>query len=382
VCITAIAVSSLVALGACGDDSSGSSGSGGSGSGLPATIPVAVIVPTTGPLALYGNQVVAGVKAGEEYINSTGILGSSKFEFSFKDSASAAPTAASLTQAEVKGGTVGIVGSPISNEALASAPIANSAKVPYLANSAPGPQLPGLGEYVYSMSTPQGVQLTAYIQDLVKEAPKVSVVFASDIETTVGLSKTVQEAVPAAGGTFVQAVPTTLTATDSRVVATKAMRGSPDAIGILSGGAQLPALVTELKSLGFTGRIFANEGAEVSAPSAGAKLNGLEFQGEWATNVSNELSTAFADAMKKTSPDLVPAFPAVDGFNSIRFLAEALAKAKSTDGPALLTALQGVAGGQFLSPGGAVTFTGDGKRQLESPVINLVTNDGVVTAQE
>lgn len=381
-CVGIVAITSALVLASCGSGSSSSSkDSSASSEGLPATIPISVIVPTTGPLGTFGQQVVAGAKAATAQIEESGDLGSSKIELSVEDTGSSPTTAASLTQSTVRKGVVAIIGSPISNEALASAPIANSAKVPYLATTAPGPQLPEIGEYVYSMSTPQPVQLRSYVKDLVKSAPKVTVIYASDNDTTVSNNETIKSALREAGGTLVQSVSTTLTATNNRVVATKAMEGSPDAIGVLSGGAQLPALVTELRALGYKGRIFANGGADVSAPGAGEAVNGLEFQGEWAPNIDTPLSKTFAKYVAATSPGVTPHYPAVDGYNSLRFIVQALLKANSTDGEKLIAAMREVAAGGFESPGGAVTFTGTGNRQLESPVYNLTIHDGVVSVQ-
>jgi branched-chain amino acid transport system substrate-binding protein len=377
-----VAAALALALTGCGSDDDSSDSTGQAGGGLPASIPITIVVPTTGPLATFGNQVVAGVEAGAAYVKKSGALGQSEFKISVQDTASQATNAAASTQSAVRGGVVAIIGSPISNEALAAAPIANQAKVPFLATTAPGPHLPAIGEYVYSMTTPQGLLLRSYLERLVKQAPKVRVIFASDNDTTVNLNKTINETVPAAGGQSLPSVSTTLTATDSRVVATKAMDGSPDAIGILSGGTQLPALVSELRSLGYKGRVFANAGADVSAPAAGKVVNGLEFQGQWAPNIDSQLSKDFAEQVKATNPDVTPHFPALDGFNSIRLVAEALAKAQSTDGEALRAAMASIAQAGFQSPGGAVTFTGEGNRQLESPAYDLVIQDGVVSVQK
>jgi branched-chain amino acid transport system substrate-binding protein len=377
--LAAVALASLLALAACGSSDS----SGKSSEGVPDTIPVTVIVPMTGPLATFGEQVVAGVKAGAASVEKSGALGDSTFDIKVEDDGSDATTAASLTQSAVRSDVVGIIGSPISNEALASGPIANSARIPFLATSAPGTQLPEIGEYVYSMTTPQSVLLASYLKGLVPDAPKVTVIYARDNDTTTTLNDAIKKQVPDLGGTVVNDVSTTLTATDTRVVATKALEGSPDAIGVLSGGAQLPAMVSALRSLGYQGRIFANGGADVSAPAAGSAVDGLEFQGEWAPDVTGALSTDFAASMKAASPDMVPHYPAVNGFNAIRFLAEGIAKANATDGEKVVKALQDVvAGGKFESPGGVVTFTGEGSRQLEGPVYDLKIQGGVVSTQK
>ncbi|MCU1690950.1 MAG: branched-chain amino acid transporter substrate-binding protein [Frankiales bacterium] len=370
-----------LALTGCGSDSSTATTAAAS-KALPATLPISVIVPTTGPLATFGAQVVAGVEAGVSYIEDSGVLGQSRIEVKVEDTASQATNSASSTQKATRDGVVAVIGSPISNEALAAAPIANKAGVPFLATTAPGPHLPALGEYVYSMTTPQTVLLTSYVQRLVKDDPKVTVIYASDNDTTVNLNKAIAKTVPAAGGDLLASVSTTLTATDSRVVATKAMNGSPDAIGIMSGGTQLPALVSELRALGYKGRVFANAGADVSAPAAGKAVNGLEFQGQWAPDVDSQLSKDFAKHVTATSPDVTPHYPALDGFNSVRFIAQALAEAKSADGKALVAAMKTVAASGFASPGGAVTFTGPGGRQLESPAYDLVIQDGVVSVQK
>lgn len=373
-----VAVVSVAAVAACSSSGGGSKSPTSPDRGLPDSIPVTATLDLTGPLAFYGTQVKAGLKAGIAEVAKSGVLGSSKLELTVKDTTGSATTAASLTQSAVNSGAVAVIGSPISNEALAGAPVASGASVPFFAPCAPGSALTDIGKYVYSMSTSEFEQLSGYVASLVKKDPKITVVYANDNDTTVGLSKSLKDAVSQNGGQLVASIPTPIASTDFSALATKAMQGSPDAIGIMSGGPQLPGLISKLRAVGYKGIIFANEGADGTVDSAGSAADGLQFQGEWASNVSTPASKTFAAIFAKTNPGVTPHYPAIDGYDSIMFLAQALAKAKATNGADLLAGLQQVAGAGLTVPGGTATFTGDGKQQLQSPTLNLVYQGGKV----
>jgi branched-chain amino acid transport system substrate-binding protein len=344
---------------------------------LPASIPVTATLDLTGPLAYYGTQAQAGIKAGLAEVQKEGLLGNSKLVISVEDTGGSATTATSLAESAVKSGAVAVIGANISNEALAAAPVVSAASIPFLAPTAPN-GLTSISKYVYSTSTSELVQLQNYTTTLVKAHPKVTVIYANDNDTTTELAGTLKNTVSQNGGTLVNSIPTPIAATDYSVLATKALDGSPDAIGIMSGGPQQAGLITTLRSLGYKGILFANMGADGTANAAGTAANGLEFQGEWASNVDSSASKTFATAFAAANPSMTPHYPAVDGYDTVMFLALALQKAHSVKGPELLAGLQQIASAGFGVPGGEGTFTGATQQQFESPTLDLTYQDDKV----
>jgi branched-chain amino acid transport system substrate-binding protein len=374
VALTAVAACSSSGAGSSGNTAAGSAASAGS---LPASIPVTATLDLTGPLAYYGTQAQAGIKAGLAEVQKEGLLGNSKLVISVEDTGGSATTATSLAESAVKSGAVAVIGANISNEALAAAPVVSAASIPFLAPTAPN-GLTSISKYVYSTSTSELVQLQNYTTTLVKAHPKVTVIYANDNDTTTELAGTLKNTVSQNGGTLVNSIPTPIAATDYSVLATKALDGSPDAIGIMSGGPQQAGLITTLRSLGYKGILFANMGADGTANAAGTAANGLEFQGEWASNVDSSASKTFATAFAAANPSMTPHYPAVDGYDTVMFLALALQKAHSVKGPELLAGLQQIASAGFGVPGGEGTFTGATQQQFESPTLDLTYQDDKV----
>jgi branched-chain amino acid transport system substrate-binding protein len=379
--IGALTVVALTAVAACSSSASGSSGNNAaaatSAGSLPASIPVTATLDLTGPLSYYGTQAQAGIKAGVAEVEKLGLLGNSKLDITVEDTGGSATTATSLAESAVKSGAVAVIGANISNEALAAAPVVSSASIPFLAPTAPD-GLTSISKYVYSTSTSELVQLQNYVTALVKDHPKITVIYANDNDTTTQLAGTLKATVSQNGGTLVNSIPTPIASTDYAVLATKALDGNPDAIGIMSGGPQQAGLITKLRSLGYKGILFANMGADGTANAAGTAANGLEFQGEWASNVETPDSKTFATAFAAANPSMTPHYPAVDGYDTVMFLALALQKAHSVNGPDLLTGLQQIASAGFDVPGGVAKFTGDTHQQFESPTLDLTYQDGKV----
>ncbi|MDB5910799.1 MAG: branched-chain amino acid transporter permease [Massilia sp.] len=360
--------------------SSGSTAGGGSGlKGLPKSIPVTLIADKTGPQAFYGAQLEAGVRAGLAQVESSGVLKNSKIELTVKDTTSVQATATTVMARVVKSKPAAILGPSLSNEALPMAPLAQSAKIPFLVDTSPKGILDA-GEYIYSMTTPHASQIPALASHLAKSVKNVTVIYSYDNPTVVNADAAAVAEFPKAGLKLVANIGTPLQSTDFAAVATKAISGKPDAIGVFGGGPMMPSVTKALRTAGYTGLLFGNMGADGTIASAGAQATAFIYMAEWAPGLPGQASTDFAKHIAAAAKNLVPAYPAVDGYNEVLFLAAALSKANSTDGPKLLAAMQSVAADGIDTPAGRSTFTAAGKRQLIDPSIVAEFKDGKVTA--
>lgn len=329
----------------------------------------------TGVFAFYGAQLTAGVKAGIASVNSSGILKGSKIVLTVQDNASSPANTSTLFASAAKSNAAAVLGPPISDEALATTPAAEAAKMPYLVDTSPDGILDA-GEYVYSMTTPELAQSTAYAPLVVKKAKTISFIYADDNPTNVGIDKTLPGQVTSLGAKVLNNIAVSITSTAVAAVATKAMSGNPAAIGLLTGGSQVPALVTQLRADGYKGLLFGNGGSDGTVTAAGAQANGYQYQGEWAPNLTSSASTTFLKYFSQLNPGVTPHYPAIDGYNEVLFLAAALAKAQSVDHATLLAGMQSVAATGFTGPGGKVEFGGTGNRQLYSPTVFIQINAG------
>ncbi|ODU07046.1 MAG: hypothetical protein ABS81_02885 [Pseudonocardia sp. SCN 72-86] len=337
-----------------------------------------LVADLTGPLAFYGGQLKAGVEAGLDRVNTSGVLGTSKIKLDIKDTGSDTATASRLVSAAVQSNAVAILGPSLSQEALATAPIAQQAKVPYLADTAP-PGLVEIGEYVYSMTTPQSSQVDKMVQEVKKANDSVAIINSNDSPTIAALAEQTSKAFTAAGVRVTEVIGTSQTATDFTAVGTRAIQSGAKAIGILGGGPMMPSVLTTLRTQGFTGEIFGNAGSDGTIDKAGAAANGYRYTTEWAADLPGDINADFVKRLATVSPGLTAHYPAVDGYTEMLFLAESLKAAGSADRTALLGGMQKVAAAGFDGPSGRVTFGGAGGRQLIGPAIYVEFRDGKAT---
>jgi branched-chain amino acid transport system substrate-binding protein len=372
----------LVVLTACGSSDSTDSADGGAGSasgGLPASIPVTLLADKTGPQSFYGTQLEAGVMTGLAALEESDVLGDSKIELTVEDTTSVQATAVQKMAGIVQSDPAAILGPSLSPEALATAPMAQQAQIPYLLDTSPK-GLTDVGEYVYSMTTQHASQMPALAEHLATSVENATIIFSNDNPTIVNATEAAEKAFPAAGVELKEVIGTPLQSTDFSAVATRAIATNPDAIGVFGGGPMMSALPKALRSAGYTGPMFGNMGADGTIVAAGEAVNGFTYMAEWAPGTPGELSTEFSARFDEMYPDLDPFYPAIDGYNEVMFLAQALADAGSTDGPAVIKAMQAIAEKGFDSISGPATFTGEGKRQLVGPSIVAQFNDGKVSA--
>lgn len=369
----------FIALAACGTSSSGGSTASGSGGGLPSSIPVTLIADKTGPQAFYGTQLEAGVQTALKAVQSQKLLGSSKIALTVQDTTSQQSQAITVMSQVIQTRPAAILGPSLSNEALATAPTAQSAKIPYLLDTSPQGLL-DTGDYIWSMTTQHASQMPALAKHLAGSVKNAVIIYSNDNPTIVDANKAATTAFPQAGVQLLDDIGTPLQSTDFSAVATKAASQHPQAIGVLGGGPMMSSVPKALRAAGYTGPLFGNMGADGTLTSAGAAANGFVYPAEWAPGTPGAMSQDFAKEFAADHPGLTPYYPAVDGYNEVMFLAQSLKSAGSTNGAALLSAMQATAKKGFTTLGGKSTFSGSGGRQLVDPSIIAQYQDGKVTA--
>lgn len=375
--MAALSLAALMGLSACG----GSDSSSPSGEGLPDTIPVTMVGDMTGFGAQYGKSYREGAEVAIDEINESDLLGGAKLKLKVEDTGSDPKTASSAVSAATRSDAVAILGPTLSSEAVAVAPIAQQAKVPYLSDEAStGTQ--ELGEWVYNMSPAQVNQAPLLAEYIARESKSVGIIYANDNPSMVDLQDALAEEVKTAGASVSGLYGTPIAATDFTALATKAMSKAPDAIGILGGGSMIPAVANQLRTAGYTGELFANMGADGSLGSAGKAVEGFIYPTQWVPQVQSDESTNFVTRYDAKFPDSTPIYTAMDGYESIKFLAMGLAEAQSTDREAVLEGLQTVAKTGFKSPSGDVTFAGKSGRLKVTPGIIVRYEGGKLLPQE
>lgn len=372
VAVTLVSVCA-VALAGCGS-SGPDSASGDSGDGLPAEIPVTLVADITGFAASYGNHAKEGAALAVAEINESDLLGGSKLVLTVKDTGSEPTTAATLVSQAAQSDAVAILGPTLSNEALAVAPTAQRAGIPFISDGSP-PGLTDIGDYIFAGSPDQTAQAPLLAERIASAVGSAVIVYANDNPNMVNLHTAIGDALESAGVDVVDNLGTPIAATDFTALTTKAINTDAEAVVLVGGGAMMPSIIKGLRTSGYDGKIFGNMGADGTLGASGTEVDGFEYVTQWAPSADNAESKAFMKRYTQMYPDSAPSYTTMGGYEAIKLLALALAEAQSVDRETVRDAMAAVAEAGFDSPSGEVTFVGDSKREKRTPGL-VVQIDG------
>lgn len=134
------------------------------------TIKLGTVGPLSGNTATYGVSTKRGVEIAVEEINKSGGINDKTITLVAQDSKGDQSEAANATQKLVSQDKVSaIVGAVLSSETLASAPIANDAKVPMISSSSTAPGIPDVGPFIFRNCIADEVQAAQLAEYAVNE---------------------------------------------------------------------------------------------------------------------------------------------------------------------------------------------------------------------
>jgi branched-chain amino acid transport system substrate-binding protein len=354
----------LFILSACGTSSAPSSSASGNGSsvggnGLPATVHIKSIKEMTGAAAFAGTSAEKGVELAVQQINQEHFLGNTKLKVDLKDSGASPQKAASFATQAVADKSYSVISGPLLGQsAVAVAPIVQKAKMPTVFTQA-GSKGVVIGDYTYRVTAPQATyyadNVGPYMQS--KHVKSVSIVYDSDNPTLTQLgTKVLPKMAKKYGFTIKSTTAVQIATQDFTAPASKISKEKPDAAVLLMIGAQYPPAVTQLRQRGFSGLLFANQGAGGgNLKPAGKAAVGTT----WATdfNVDNptpETNKFVSLYEKKYHKD--PLDYAAEAYDSIWLIARGLKQANSADRTKLNKGLQSVVQHGFKGAEGTLRF--------------------------
>ncbi len=337
--------------------------------GLPSPIKFVSIQDLSGITGKQGGDTKLGMDLAVEEINKSGLLGSSKIEISYRDSATNPAQGASLMSAAMGQESAIVFGSVSSNVAIAQAPIAQRARQPLIFTQAGSKGILEAGNYVFR-ATP--IQL--YYQNLTVDWMKKNGIKSMGIITDTNnptineLRAAYKDLAPKAGIRIVADEESTTSAADISTQLTKIREAKPDAAFINLMSSRNAIAVSQLRQNGFTGRIVGMQGM------GGNILASLGELGEgvvWATDFNpgqtNPGAVKFVAAYKAKHGGQVPGFYQAEGYDAVLFAAHALKKANSVEPEAVIKALEAVGTEGFEGAAGLVKFSG--RQQQGSGVV-------------
>ncbi len=349
----------LVACGAPGSPGGGSSGGEDAGGG---PFRVGIVHSTTGPLASYGAQYMAGFRAGLDYAtDGSGEVAGRPVEVTESDDAGDPAKAVAAATDLIGQGVQVIAGSTASGVALQVAPLAEQNKVLFVSGPAATDAITGANGYTFrsGRQTYQDVQTAGSI--IGEPAGRSVLVFAQDSAFGQANAKAVTDVLGAAGAT-VTPVLVPAGATDLTPFARQAADAAPDLLFVAWAGANATQMWQSLEQQGVFDRTTVVTGLDIAPtyPVFGPVADRIEFLSHFFPGAAdNEAYRALESGLREQGME-VDLFTN-DGFVAAQMIVHALQEG-GDDVDAMVTALEGWS---FTGPKGEMTIRPDDHAVLQ-----------------
>ncbi|WP_158550672.1 ABC transporter substrate-binding protein [Geodermatophilus sp. TF02-6] len=340
-----IAAALLMSAAACGGGDGGGGGDSGGGDsgggGLPDTIRLVSVNPTTGVVAFAGNAANKGYQLAVEEINSSDLLGGSTLQLDLVDTKSEAQTAAQQATTAIADQDVSaIFGSVSSAEAVAMSPLLQKQGLPVVYTQA-GSEGVIAGDYTWR-ATPLMSSYYPIVSRFVEEqgARSIGVVYTSALPTLdeVG-STTIPQMAKDLGIQVTASIDTPATTQDFSAPISQVLDTNPDIMAILQTGASNVTAMQQLRQAGYTGPVLGNSGAGAgNLKPAGADGAGMVWPVDFNYQQTATSSQDFVQAYR-AKYDEDPLNYAAEAYDAAYFLARSIAAAGSADRAAIKDAM-------------------------------------------
>ena len=348
-----LAAAALAAVTACAAACSSPTSAAAPAASGGSTVKIGIITAESGPYAPYGEEYLAGLKAGLSYLShGTDVIGGHKVQLIVEDDADSPSTAVNDAKALIGQGVAMIGGTVDSAIALQVAAVAAQNKVLYIAGPAAVDSLDGLNRYTFrsGRETYQDIATAGtFVGNL---TGRKVVVLAQNSEFGTANVSAVQ-AVLGAKGAQVSSVLVPPAATDFTPFTARILADKPDLLFVAWAGSNATQLWTTLDQQGVfsstevvTG--LANVATYPATGPAGAKIEFLAhyFPGAGGGNVYEAAMTKLVQQAGGQVDLFTP-----DGFTAMQMFAHAF-EASPTDVNAQIKALEG-----WSFPGVEGTYT-------------------------
>jgi branched-chain amino acid transport system substrate-binding protein len=335
----------------------------GSDTAAGAPIKVAIVYSKTGLLSAYGEEYVAGFKAGLDYATKgTGSAAGHQLQVTYADDAGDPAKAVAATKQYVGDGYKIVAGTDDSGIATQLAPLAEQNKILYIDGPAAGDGITGINRYTFR-SGRQTYQDVATAGTFVGDpSGKKVLVFAQDSVFGQGNATAVEKVLGAKGAKVSKLlVPTS--ATDLTPFAQQAKQAGADLVFVAWAGATTGAMWQALDQQGVLSSTTVATGLANSASfsaygPAAPKIKFLSYYFPAAAN--NPVNTAMTSAISKAgaTPDLF----SPDGFVAAQMIVHAVQTANGDNVDAMIGALEGWT---FDAPKGSTTIRAQDHAMLQ-----------------
>ena len=347
--------------------------------GLHAAEPIKIgeIEPLTGKEAAFGQSSHRGVLMALDEINARGGVLGRPLVIVAEDNQSKPGDSATIAKKLVsRDKVVAILSGGTSSACLEAAPICQAAHVPFVATTATAPEVTEKRDYIFRncfIDPFQGAVLAKFALTTLK-AKRVAMITSVNTPYSVGLSKVFRERFTALGGEIVAENKYSEGDKDFRAQLTAIRASAPDAIAATGFYTESALICKQARELGLNCPIFGGDGWE--APEL-IEIGGKAVEGTfYASHYSSE-STApevrdFVKKYRERFSGETPDSMAPLAYDAALIVADAIARAGTTDGPKLRAAL--AATKDFPGVTGRTTI--DAQRNASKSAVMLIVKNG------
>jgi branched-chain amino acid transport system substrate-binding protein len=324
------------------------------------TVKLAMVVPISGPSAPTGEYMSNAAQLAVDEINDAGgVLDGRQLELLVEDEACDAQQGVASANKAVSAGAVVSVGGYCSGATLPQLPIFEEANVPMIIPAANSQDLVKAGKKnVFLVNGTGNQQSNAALAYMLKTGiTTVALVDDNDsyaVDITAETKRLIEE-----DGTITVALGTSVTPGESDYSAAvrDIMSANPELVYWTGYYQEGGLIINQLRNAGFTGKIMVADG---SVDGSISEIAGTNAEGALATMTQTPDTLEGGDewiANYEEAFDSTPGPFSLQSYDAVRLAAHAIDEAGSTDGDAIIAALEAVDGFQMFS--GPLTFTAD-----------------------
>jgi len=309
-----------------------------------ATIAIGFFGDLTGPTFNFGLSAKNGVLMAADEINQAGGINGHQIDIVIEDDKGSPEEAAQAAGKLIdRYKVVAIIGAGASGNSLAAAPKAQSARVPLIAPSSTNPAVTEAGDYIFRACFIDGFQgevMAKFAANTLK-AKRAAIMLDFNSPYSRGLTQFFEFSFAKLGGEIVVKQSYSQGDADYRGQLSAIKAANPDVIYIPGYYGDVAIIAKQARQLGLTMPLLGADGWD--APElwelGGDALNGAYISNHYSADDPAETIQKFVKSYRQRYSNLTPDAHAALAYDALRFLAEAIQRAGTTEGSKLRDAL-------------------------------------------
>lgn len=308
------------------------------------TINIGYFGDLSGPTFNFGQSGKNGVLMAAEEINQAGGINGRKIDIILEDDQGSPELAATLANKLTRQDkVVALIAGGGSGISLAAGPIAQSAKVPMISPSSTNPAVTQIGEYVFRVCFIDAFQgeVMARFATRTLSAKKAAILVDYNSPYSRGLTEFFEMSFTKLGGQVVSKQSYTQGDTDFKGQLSSIKSAEPDVIYLPGYYADVAMMARQARQLGLTQALLGGDGWDAPElwPMARESINGSYITNHYSVEDPSPEVQQFVHEYKLHYGNLVPDAHAALAYDAMRFLADAIQRAGTTESGKLREAL-------------------------------------------